>query len=214
MSTIAHHSIVITPPSLPTDTTTNHTHQKALIFVIDPWDNAVLKSEPSLNKNFANIDLFDRVPFYPTFLRNAWPLAAAPNKDPRDPHRLVGVVPMRCVRRRRFWGMSVGGSGGRVVSFPILELVPTDPPSNQPQPTTNPPALTPQTQKQKQTTQPLDSMGFEEGLKLLQELGARPDALYWEGFPHEEQVLATLRLVNEVREEWWCGCVYVRTRKR
>lgn len=55
----------------------------------------MLKAEPSLNKNFANIDLFDRVPFYPTFLRNAWPLAAEPNRDERDPHRLVGVVPMR-----------------------------------------------------------------------------------------------------------------------
>lgn len=41
-------------------------------------------------------------------------------------------------------------------------------------------------------------MGFEEGIRLLQELGARPDALYWEGFPHEENVLATLKLVHEV----------------
>ena len=43
-----------------------------------------------------------------------------------------------------------------------------------------------------------NSMGFEEGIRLLQELGARPDALYWEGFPHEENVLATLKLVHEV----------------
>lgn len=84
------------PPPRYTHTHTHtHTFAQALIFVIDPWDNAVLKAEPSLNKNFANIDLFDRVPFYPTFLRNAWPLAAAPNRDERDPHRLVGVVPMR-----------------------------------------------------------------------------------------------------------------------
>jgi hypothetical protein len=41
-------------------------------------------------------------------------------------------------------------------------------------------------------------MDFAEGIRLLQELGARPDALYWEGFPHEENVLATLRLVQQV----------------
>lgn len=41
-------------------------------------------------------------------------------------------------------------------------------------------------------------MGFDEGIRLLQELGARPDALYWEGFPHEENVVATLKLVHEV----------------
>jgi hypothetical protein len=78
------------PPTLPQNT-------QALIFVVDPWDNAVLKQEPSLNKNFANIDLFDRVPFHPTFLRNTWGLRAREGKDPRDPSRLVGVVPMRCV---------------------------------------------------------------------------------------------------------------------
>lgn len=66
---------------------------RALIFVIDPWDNAVLKAEPSLNKNFANIDLFDRVPFYPTFLRNTWHLAA--RRQPEEGDRLVGVVPLR-----------------------------------------------------------------------------------------------------------------------
>ncbi|KAM3577504.1 hypothetical protein VYU27_000667 [Nannochloropsis oceanica] len=66
---------------------------RALIFVVDPWDNAVLKTEPSLNKNFANIDLFDRVPFYQTFLRNTWHLAARRRPDEGD--RLVGVVPLR-----------------------------------------------------------------------------------------------------------------------
>ena len=65
---------------------------QALIYVIDPWDNDILKAEPSLNKNFANIDLFDRVPFYPTFLQNTWHLAA---KEQGDDHRLVGVVPLR-----------------------------------------------------------------------------------------------------------------------
>jgi hypothetical protein len=66
---------------------------RALIFVIDPWDNAALKAEPSLNKNFANIDLFERIPFYSTFLRNTWHLAArrGSNKD----NLLVGVVPLR-----------------------------------------------------------------------------------------------------------------------
>ena len=57
----------------------------------------------------------------------------------------------------------------------------------------------------------IDRMGFEEGLKLLQDLGARPDALYWEGFPHEETVLATLKLVQEVgrRKERVYLCVHV-----
>lgn len=66
---------------------------RALIFVVDPWDNAVLKAEPSLNKNFANIDLFDRVPFFSTFLRNTWHMAARRRPDEGD--RLVGVVPLR-----------------------------------------------------------------------------------------------------------------------
>lgn len=52
----------------------------------------------------------------------------------------------------------------------------------------------------------IDRMGFEEGLKLLQELGARPDALYWEGFPHEDKVLATLKLVQKVGQSVE-GCV-------
>lgn len=46
------------------------------------------------------------------------------------------------------------------------------------------------------------SMGFEEGIKLLQQLGARPDVLYWEGFPHEDGVLSTLKLAQQVGVVW------------
>ncbi len=54
-------------------------------------------------------------------------------------------------------------------------------------------------------------MGFGEGIRLLQELGARPDVLYWEGFPHEEGTLETLTQVQQVRTDegprlaLWCG---------
>lgn len=64
---------------------------KALVFVVEEWDNEAYKLEPSLNKNFANIDLFDRVPFYETFLLNTW--QHRPKRF--DDGRLSGVVPMR-----------------------------------------------------------------------------------------------------------------------
>lgn len=55
----------------------------------------------------------NQVPFHPTFLRNTWGLRAREGQDPRDPSRLVGVVPMRCVLRLFFaieWvGVYLGG---------------------------------------------------------------------------------------------------------
>lgn len=55
-------------------------------------------------------------------------------------------------------------------------------------------------------------MAFEEGIRLLQELGCRPDVLYWEGFPHEDGVLSTLTLAQQVRRGYtWC--VYLPAKK-
>jgi len=63
----------------------------ALIFAIDEWDNEVLKASKVLNKNYENSEMFERVPFFETFMVNTWSLK--PRRD--DKGRWEGVIPMR-----------------------------------------------------------------------------------------------------------------------